>query len=282
MTALEKKITENIWRFEPISLLLLLNHLGYGMEQILFRSHFSLSSQARLIQAIEFRPEPHNKVVLTLNLGFLVGQSLLPNYMFKQVHDDTIGEQRFAEFFGYFDDRVLRRFLLAIYPECDDSLSPKWADRTSTALHTLRLDSVVTLHWLTQLVFPELQVKVEKVTLERRIDLGAPILGKSQLGYQTVLGKIKQMPVPGKRISLIAEEADFKVGLPWANEIDRRLQNLMFPILQAVGLDLEIWLTIRNQSTWLSLQENSYLGYESVFSETSQARAIRIFSGLIV
>jgi len=280
MTALETRIVENIWRFDLVSLLILLNYLGYQMERIYFCSHFSACSQSRLIESIEFRDSPRKKVVITLNLGLLTGQSLLPNYMFKQVHDNTIDEQRFAEFFGYFDDRLLRRFLLAIYPECDESIFPDWQTRKHIALQTLKLDSVVTLHWLTQLVFPELQVRVEKITLERNIHLGAPILGKSRLGYQTVFGKIKKLPVPGKRITLISDEADYKIDKPWPHEIELRLEHLMWPILQDVQLDLEIWLLIRSQSTWLSLKQNSYLGYESVFSDTPQFQYIRIFSGL--
>ena len=281
MTAPETLIVRNIGRFDPISLLILLAHLGYRMEQIFFCSHFSACSQSRLIESIEFHRSPRKKVVITLNLGLLSGQSLLPSYLFKQVHDNTIEERRFSEFFGYFDDRLLRRFLLAIYPECDETLVPNWETRKSIALQTLKLDSVVSLHWLTQLVFPELQVRVEKITLERDIDLGAPILGKSLLGYQTVLGKIKKLPVPGKRITLITDEADFQEGQPWPREIDSRLQKLMIPALQNVELDVEIWLIIRTQSGWLSLKQNSYLGYESVHSDTPQFQKIRIFSGLL-
>ena len=191
-----------------------------------------------------------------------------------------IDEQRFAEFFGYFDDRLLRRFLLAIYPECDESIFPNWEARKQIALQTLKLDSVVTLHWLTQLVFPELQVRVEKITLERNIDLGAPILGKSLLGYQTVFGKIKKLPMPGKRITVISDEANYKNDKPWPHETELRLEKLMLPILQNVQLDLEVWLLIRTQSTWLSLKQNSYLGYENILSDTPQFQSIRIFSGL--
>jgi hypothetical protein len=281
MTTLETLIVRNIWRFDPVSLLILLTHLGYRMEQVFFCSHFSACSQSRLIESIEFHHSPMKKVVITLNLGLLGGQSLLPNYMFKQVHDNTIDDERFAEFFGYFDDRLLRRFLLAIYPECDEDLFPNWETRKNISLQTLKLDSVVTLHWLTQLVFPELQVRVEKITLERNIDLGAPILGKSLLGYQTVLGKIKKLPVPGKRITLITDESHYNNDQPWPHEIELRLQNLMFPVLQNVELDMEIWLIIRTQSSWLSLKQNSYLGYESVHSDTPQFKQIRIFSGLL-
>ena len=278
MTLLETRISQNSWRFDPINLLLVLMHIGYDMEDIVFCSHFSTSSQTRLIVSVEFQESP-KKVLVTLNLGLLGGQSLLPNYLFKQVDDNIIEEQRFAKFFGFFDDRLLRRFLLAIYPEYDQSIVPNWEARKKASLQTLKLDSVANLHWLTQLIFPELQVRVEKLTLQRHIDLGAPILGKTQLGYQAVLGKIKKMPVLGKRITLISDEDNFKNNQPWPDEVEQRMQKLLLPTLQGIDLDLEIWLMIRSQSTSLSLKADSYLGYENIEGEAAQIRQIRIFSG---
>jgi len=275
---LEARIVENIWRFDPISLMMLLAHLGYDMDDILFCSTFGSCSQSRLVESIAFRSSP-KKAVITLNLGLLGGQSVLPNYLFKQVHNNTIDAQRFAEFFGYFDDRLLRRFLLAIYPEFDETVFQNWEDRKKSARSTLRLDSIVTLHWLMQLVFPELQVRIEKVTLQRSIDMGSPILGQSRLGYQMVFGKIKKLPVPGKCITLITDEDSFARDQPWPHEIERRLQKLVFPVLQGVDLHFEIWLMIRTQGSYLGLKENSYLGYENLLSDKLQFRRIRIFSG---
>jgi len=278
MSLLETRIVENSWRFEPINLLILLAHMGYGMEDILFCSHFSNCSQSRLIESVEFRGSP-KKVLIKLNLGLLGGQSALPNYFFKQVDDNAIDDQRFSEFFGYFDDRLLRRYLLAIYPEYDEAISPNWEFRKKAALQTLKLNSVTSLHWLSQLVFPELQIRVEKVTLQRNMDLGAPILGKALLGYQTVLGKIKKIPVAGLRITLISDEDEFTNKQPWPDEIERRLKKLMLPILQGIDLDLEIWLMIRSQTSWLSLKANSYLGYENIVGDADKMRQIRVFSG---
>ncbi len=278
MTQLETHIVRNIWRFDPISLLKLLAHLGYDINEILFCSTFSACSQSRLLESIEFRNSPR-KAVITLNLGLLGGQSVLPNYLFKQVHNNTIDAQRFTKFFGYFDDRLLRRFLLAIYPEFGETVFQNWETRKKSAVHSLRLDSIATLHWLAQLVFPELQVRVEKITLQQSIDLGAPILGKTRLGYQAVFGKTKKLPVPGKQITLITDDDSFTGEQSWPHEIERRLQKLVFPVLQSVDLHLEVWLIIRTQGNYLGLKQNSYLGYENLLSDNLQFRRIRMFSG---
>lgn len=280
MTSIEARIVQHSWRFDPISLLMLLEHLGYGMDEILFCSHFSYCSQSRLVEAIEFQDSPR-KVVITLNMGLLGGQSVLPNYLFKQIDNGCVDTELFTEFFGYFDDQLLRRFLFAIYSEFDQTFTQTWEDRKKAALYTLKLDSIATLHWMFQLVFPELQVQVEKRTLKRNLVLNTPILGKFKLGHQTVFGKKKVLLVPGKHITLTTDEDSFINGKPWVDEINERLKILIYPLLSNVGVDLEIWLVIRSQGSALSLKQGSYLGYENIFSHQLQARRIRIFSGYL-
>jgi hypothetical protein len=279
MTSIEAKIVQFIWRFDPKSILILLTYLGYDLDEILFCSHFTYSSQSRLIEQIEFQKNP-KKVIITLNLGLLGGQSLLPDYFFKLVDNGTINAHKFIQFIGYFDDRLLRSLFFAIYPEFDETTFQSWEVRKRNALHTLRLNSTSTLHWLFQLVFPELQVRVEKCTLQKTFDLGSPILGKSHLGFQSILGKIKKVPVLGMRIRLITDEDSFNNKEPWPCEIERRFEKLIRPIFINSELHLEIWLIIRTQSTWLSLKPNSYLGYENIQGgDKFQFRQIRIFSG---
>ena len=278
MTSIEAKIVKYIWRFDPISLLILLNFLGYELDEILFCSHYTSSSQSRLVEAIEFQNHPR-KVIIKLNLGLLGGQSLLPDYFFRLVKNGILDKDKFIEFIGYLDDRILRRFLFAIYPEFDELTYKSWEDRKRIAVRTLRLNSPITLHWLFQLVFPELQVRVNKCSMEKTFDLGSPILGKTHLGFQSILGKIKKVPILGKRITLITDEDKFK-NEPWPQEIQNRFESLICPLFKKGDLHIEIWLIIRTQSNWLSLKQNSYLGYENIEGGSEfQHRRIRIFSG---
>lgn len=279
MTPLEARIVGNIRRFDPVSLMNLLVYSGYAMEEILFCSNFSTCSQSTLIESIEFRKSP-KKAIVKFNLGLLGGQSVLPSYLFKQVNKGMIDAQRFMQFFGFFDDRLLRRFLFSVYPEFDGTAPQQdWENKKRTALKTLRLDSVVTLHWLMQLVFPELETRVEKSTLTRKINLGAPILGKTRIGHEAVFGKIKKLATPGHRVTLIANEENFTTRHPWPLEIEQRLNKLVFPLLREADLHLEVWLLIRTREAWLGLKPNSYLGYENLRGEKRQLSQIRIFSG---
>lgn len=278
MTPQEAQIAQHARRFDPICLVRTLLYMGYALNDIGFRSHFSPCSQSSLVESIEFRRQPRRAIV-TLNLGLLGGQSLLPSYLFKQVHNDTVDGARFAEFIGYFDDRLLRRFLMAVYPEMDSALYPDWEGRKRGGLFSLKLDSLAVLHWLGQRVFPELQVRAEKATLTRSVEMDAPVLGKMRLGFQAVFGKQVELPVPGTRVTLVAEEDDYAEGQPWAQEVERRLRELVFPLLRGAGVDLEVWLVIRAQRGWLRLKENSYLGYEGLLGGKPGFRRILIFSG---
>ena len=40
MSSMEAKIVKYIWRFDPISILMLLIYLGYELDEIFFCSHF--------------------------------------------------------------------------------------------------------------------------------------------------------------------------------------------------------------------------------------------------
>ncbi|QFY41261.1 hypothetical protein F6R98_00400 [Candidatus Methylospira mobilis] len=279
MTIPEQRIAQDIRRFDPISLLQVLVYHGYSLDDILFISNDSTCSQSRLINSIKFRRN-QKKAVITLNLGLLGGQSLLPSYFFKQVDYGKIEARKFAEFFGYFDDRLLRRFLFAVYPEFDAAHYERGREPPrNNEIFTLKLNNPFVLHWLLQLVCPELQVRVEKAVLERRVELGAIILGEARLGYESVFGKKLAQTVPGLRITLIADEENCNAGKPWPKEIDSRLQKLIFPLLRAVGIDLEIWLVIRTKVGWLRLAQGAHLGYENIRSDKPRFRRIRIFAG---
>jgi hypothetical protein len=217
--------------------------------------------------------------LIELNLGLLGAQSVLPDYFFKQVDVGIIDARQFVAFFKYFDHLLLRNYILALYPELNEKDYKSWESRKHELLFTMRLDSTSSLHWLTQLVFPELLVRVEKSSFNRNIELGNPVLGKAKLGYHTVFGKNRTIPVTGKRITLITDEDNYINDRPWTEEINHRLEKLIFPVLRKVGLDLEIWLVNRAQGNWLSLNQGSYLGFDTIISDNLQFRRIRIFSG---
>jgi len=69
--------------------------------------------------------------------------------------------------------------------------------------------------------------------------------------------------------------------VPWPREIKNRLINLVFPVLQPMGIDLEILLVLKSQKRWVRLHAETYLGYDRIQSGEESYRRVRIFRGHI-
>jgi hypothetical protein len=279
MTAPEKKIAQRIHDFDLISLLHLLQFLSYRPEEIQFKSHFSASSQPSLLQKIEFHSEPTRGAIITLNMGLLSAQSPLPSYFLKMLDTGDFDNRSFVDFIGYFDHSLIKEYLLNIYPEMNEAFYPDWEMTKRRFVQLLDLKSCSTLHWLFQLVFPELGVRARKALLDRQLQMTQIRLGETILGTDAIFGGKASIPIYGRRITLFSELDTTGRGEPWPKVIKHRLEDLIFPILRSVGMDIEILLIIRTQKTWVKLHSESYLGYDKMRGGQEQYRRIRIFTG---
>ena len=255
--------------------------MGYKLEEIHFKSHDSLTSQPRLIHHIEFQNKSIRQVVITLNFGLLSAQSPLPSYFQKQIHKSDIDYHKFIDFIGYFDNILIKNYLFAIYPEINKDLFPDWESTKLRFLQLLDLKLCSTLHWLFQLVFPELGVKVEKARLQRGMQIESIQLGKTVIGDDAVFGKKTSVSVYGRRVTLITESDLTDSGEPWLGVIRKRLAEQVYPILSSVGIDMEIFTVIRTQKQWAKLHAKSYLGYDKIRGGSEDYRRILIFKGRI-
>lgn len=281
MKTLETKIQKRIHEFDPISLLYLLEDLGYRREEIQFKSHASISSQQSLIQDIQFQQEPIRQVVVKVNFGLLSAQSPLPSYFLKKMDTGMVDALSFIDFIGYFDHAVITHYLHNLYPEINPNLFPDWELTKRRYLQMLDFKSCSTLHWFFQLAFPELGVKVEKVRLQRVLKTSSIRLGITDLGSDAVFGKEKGIPIYGRGITLFSEEEFSNSGAPWPLEIKQRLDDLIFSILGEIDIDLEIVLVIRSQKRYMKLHSESYLGYDQIQGGQAKYRRIRIFRGQV-
>jgi hypothetical protein len=55
----------------------------------------------------------------------------------------------------------------------------------------------------------------------------------------------------------------------------------VFPILQPVGIDLEILLVLKSQKRWVRLHAETYLGYDRIQSGEETYRRVRVYRGHI-
>ena len=278
---LEALVVERATRFEPIALVEVLAHLGYRPEEMLFRSHLGSVSQAGFVHGVEFRRHPIRQVVVTLNMGLLGPQSPLPSYwdsLFEQVEID---EEALLAFLRFFDHQLLQRFLLATIPERDPTVFKDFEGIKRSYLRLLGVKSIGTLHWLFERIFPELGVKVDRGALTRVVRLDGTRLGSSILGGGAVLGGWSRMPVPGYHVTMFCDEEHTEFGRPWADEVRRRLDGLVFPAIEEAALDLKVSLVIRSEKVWAQLKPSSYLGFDRIKGGARRNREVQIWKGVV-
>lgn len=282
LAALESRIRANAARFDLVSLIRLLRHLGYEDRQIRFKSYNSQLSQKSLIQEIKFRKWPGKVAELTLNFGLLAPQTPLPSYFQKIIDKGMIDVTAFYLFLNFFDHPLTEELVKSVMPEENTRLFPDWNRTRVSYIKMLDLKSVNTLHWFVSLIFPELTLRVDKLRSKRDIVTNPFVLGRAVLGDTATFGDRAAIVTQGVRVTLFSEEERTNRDIPWPKEIRHRLEAYVFPVLATVGLDIQFFLVIRHQQTWAKLEQNSYLGYDKIQGGDNPVRMIKIFSGHLI
>jgi hypothetical protein len=278
---IESKIQANKNKFDFISLLRLLNHIGYTNSRIRFKSHNSLVSQTGLIRKIQFKKKTEKVVVITLNLGLLGPQSPLPSYFQKMIDTGIIDVTQFFQFINFFDHPLIENFLQYVIPERNTKLFPNWEKMKLNYIKMLDLKSVGTVYWFLSLYFPELELRVDKISNKRQITTTPFILGTAILGDTSTFGDRTLIHTEGIKVTFFAEEELNNRNIPWPKEIKKRLRVSVFPIFSLAGMDIQVMLVIKFQNTWARLQPNSYLGYDKIRGGINQLRVIKIYNGYL-
>ncbi len=278
---IETEISRRKHDFDIISILRLLFFIGYKPEEILFKSYNSLCSQTSLIREIIFSREPVKNVTILLNMGLLSAQGTLPNYFQKFIDKGMMDVKSFYQFIGYFDHLMMYNFFIYVYPELNLNPLIDFERMKLAYLQMLDLKSCSTLDWMFRLVFPELDLCVEKAVFPRQILMKSLKLGYAVLGDNAVFGDKTSIMVSGKKITLFCDEELTQTGYPWPREIKKRLKATIFPILSIIGIDLEITLVITSQKQWVKLHSGSYLGYDRIRGGDDRYKQIRIFKGYV-
>lgn len=277
----EVRIRSRIREFDLISLLRLLEQMGYSPEEIRFQSHVTITSQVSLIEDIEFRQQPSREVTILLNLGLLSAQNSLPSYFFKKMDEERIDTQAFTDFLAFFDHFLIKNYLMNLYPEINPAYFPDPDRRRQRYIRMMDLRSPSSLQFFFRLVFPALSVAAEKVSLNRSLKTTFPRLGITRMGHDAIMGREVKIPVYGLRVTLMTQDEFTAAREPWAVKIRRCLEETVFPMLGAVGVDLEIYLLILSKKGWAQLQKTSYLGYDRIRGGELKPRRIRIFRGYV-
>lgn len=274
----QKKIKEEIQRFDIFALLKLLENLGYKMSDIFFQSNPSFSSSSSVCHDIIFREKGYPRIILILNMGLFANQSALPSFFRKKMDEGSIDSVAFAKYLGFFDHYMIRTFLGVSMPEDSGCFFFDWKETLREYLKFLALSSGSTLQLFFQLCFPELKVVVVKFPRVINLHKASIILGSTILGKDSFLQKNEKLTISSFKVLLTASEPLTDLSVPWPFEIRKRIADLIFPLLERVNIYLQIVLIMEKVKSFAHLSRTMHLGY-SCIGENSEPLRICIFSG---
>src|SRR5689334_19920688 len=113
----EARVSARAKAFSIKALLDLLLARGYRREQILFQGNPE-GGASSLVQAVEFRRGAGIAVLITVNLGLLGDNALLPSYFLREI-EHSRDPERFYDFIRFFDHRLIENYVHAVWPEDD-------------------------------------------------------------------------------------------------------------------------------------------------------------------
>ena len=280
--AFEERVRQNARRFELKPLIDLLVAHGYHRDQLMFESNRE-GGATSLVHSIEFR-ERGAGVLITVNLGLLGDNSLLPSYFIREI-EGSRDPQRFYDFIRFFDHRLIENHIRASWPEDDPAVYGDYPLLCNAVLKLVGLDSVSSLHWLMQLLFPELRVRVKRGAFTDSTSSHACRTGISRLDGSSVIGRMYETEAQGFLVDLITDEEAYDHRRTWAAVVRARLGDRCLPVLAPFRLPLRVVLTVLSHASWARLESaqaetTGYLGYDRISAKTDSRHSVVIFNGV--
>jgi hypothetical protein len=280
--ALERRIREKARSFDLRTLVQLLVSEGYARESLLFQGNPE-GGATSIVHDIEFRTRPTRTVLVTVNLGLLGDNALLPSYFIQEV-EKSRDPDKFYDFIRFFDHRLISNYLAGVFPEDDPVVYPDYRSVQQAILRMSGFASVATLTWVGQAYFPELRVRVQRGAFARSTESHAFRTGESLLDGTGVLGRFYQSDAAGFVLELVAEEETNARGRSWAALVRRRLNERLLPVLAPFRLPLMVRLRVLHHASWARLdrpsaEESGYLGYDRIRGDADDGHSVVLFAG---
>ncbi|HET9932099.1 MAG TPA: hypothetical protein VFQ35_15455 [Polyangiaceae bacterium] len=278
LTPIEARIEAEATRFDLRPLLSLLSQIGYGREAILFESTESGRSPS-LVQAVRFVKSPPVTAIISVHVGLLGDNTLLPSYFFYLI-ERSPDPAKFFDFLRFFDHRLIENMFAVLHPEIgEDERSPMEGSSTGKSwlfgnyrgvlrsfFRMSAPNSPGTLHSLVQLYFPEFRVRVSRQPFAEETDRHACLTGVSKLDGSAILGATYVTEMPGFLVDLIVDDEVDLSGREQADIVKSRLEERLLPLLTSFHLPLTIRLVVLWHSSAAyvddpSAEDKSFLGY---------------------
>jgi len=281
---LEAKIEREASRFDLRPLVELLANMGYDRGAILFESTSERSSGG-VVNAIRFFKKPYRHVRVTLNIGLLGDNSLLPSY-FLQLVEKSPDPDRFFDFIRFFDHKLIEAYYNAAYPESDPSVYRDFDDVQRSFTRMLGMGSTSTLAWITKLFFPELRVTVERRAFKNASASHAFRTGMSLLDGTGILGRVYESDSAGFLVDLTADEETDGSGRAWPHAVRSRLEERLLPVLEPHRVPLVVRLRVLFHASWVHMdvpfaEAKGYLGFERLRGDAEEGHTLVIYRGIV-
>ncbi|HNN97851.1 MAG TPA: hypothetical protein PKI03_36555, partial [Pseudomonadota bacterium] len=262
---IEQRVQKRAREFSLPALLDVLQLLDYRPDEIEYLGVMSYAFPGSLIHSVDFIAAPRRIARVSLHMGLLSAQSPLPSYFLKYAEQLEI--DALFDFLGFFDHHLLKRRAASLYPERDRTLFADWSETQAQLLQLIGLTAPSTLHWLFQRVYPELGVEVRRSTERKPLNAEGVVLGNAKLGEACAFGGGTTVPVGGLEVTLYSEEELTPTGDSWAVEASLRLNRQVFSALGETDVYLTVYLVIMEQTSWLKMEDERYLGFEPLWED---------------
>lgn len=282
---LEARIEREAGRFDLRPLMQVLASLGYAREEILFESTTERSTGG-VVNAVKFLTRPYRHVRVTVNVGLLGDNSLLPSY-FLQIVEKSPDPDRFFDFIRFFDHKLIDAYYRAAYPESDPSVFRDFDDVQRSFTRMLGVGSTSTLTWLVKLFFPELRVSVLRHGFKSTTASHAFRTGASRLDGTGILGRVYESDAAGFLVDLIADEETDGAGRSWPHVVRSRLEERLVPVLAPHRLPLVVRLRVLYHASWVHMalpfadEAQGYLGFERLRGDAEEGHTLVIYRGIV-
>lgn len=282
LSAFELGLMRDAQRFDLRPLIELLMQNGYAYEEILFESS-NEGRSAGLVKAVTFRKRPIRAVIITVEIGLLGDNSLLPSYFFH-VAERSPDASRFYDFLRFFDHLLIENLFRALHPELSD-VYRSWSGVLKTFLRMARPASPGTLHWLAQLYFPELSVSVTRRPIDQVSAVHACHTGRSRLDGTGILGRLYVAEMHGLELDLIAPEGTDHSGREWSDIVLARLDRDLLPLLAPFRIPLVVRLVVLAHASFAQVDEphapaQGFLGYDRLRRGGEKKHTTVMFDGV--
>jgi hypothetical protein len=282
---LEARVEREAGRFDLRPLMELLAVMGYSPRDVEFEST-SERVTGGVVNAIEFVKKPFRHVRVTVNIGLLGDNALLPSYFF-QIVEKSADPDRFYDFIRFFDNRLIEAYYRAAYPESDTAVYRDFDEVQRSFTRMLGMGSTSTLAWITKLFFPELRVTVGRRAFKSATASHALRTGMSMLDGTGILGRVYESDSAGFLIDLTADEETDGAGRAWPHVVRARLEERLLPILAPHRLAIVVRLRVLFHASWVHMDapiiedKRGYLGFERLRGDAEAGHTLVIYRGIV-